>query len=546
MTDLFPRTPWEHQRTGVQEAIEKLSAGTSVCLTAPTGSGKTNMQIALAKWGINQGWNVLCITNRILLTEQTRKVFHKAKVPVGVISASMKWAENEETPIQIATIQTLLARGIYPHAQLVLIDEVHQCATGETADYLLKYRSKGTKLCGITATPLGVSNVCSELVVAARTRDLQDQGILCKAVWFAPSELDTRKLTGSRIDMSLTETEARKTWGPLRGNDEIRKKIVGNILGHYDRLHPTQTHTLAFAPGVKESLWAAQFCRSMGIQSLHVDGSEFWVDGELHDRKKDELLFKSSMERWREGEIPILWNRFVLREGIDEPQIKCVILATPVGSYRSFLQMVGRGLRSYQDKESCTVIDHGGNWWRFGSVNVNTQWEDYYYFTDPDVICKSRVAEYRDSKEFTERACPFCGMVYNEPARFLVCSHCGKSIPLRKASRPIIQSDGTLTEVSGPPIQKWPIRADATAEEIWAGLYWGAMKKGQNPTFRELIARFGYRTAVLAGSQDRPAWWKRYYPSSKLRLMPKHLKDTYLNIESVPQCRLNQETIHGD
>ena len=217
------RAPWPHQREGVERAIHALSNGTkSVCLTAPTGSGKTACQIALARWGAEErAQKVLCLTNRILLTEQTRRVFQKDGIPVGVISASMKSLEREDAPVQIATIQTILARRrsnaeYWVDADLVLADEVHQISSGGSAELLNEYKARGAKVCGVTATPLGVCNVCDELIVAARTRDLQDQGILCFASWFAPSELDTRKLVKGKVDLSLTENDARRTWGPLK------------------------------------------------------------------------------------------------------------------------------------------------------------------------------------------------------------------------------------------------------------------------------------------------------------------------------------------
>jgi superfamily II DNA or RNA helicase len=538
--DLFTRDPWPHQRAGVDDTIAALSNGTnSVCLTAPTGSGKTAMEIALARWAVeHRNQRVLCLTNRILLTDQTRRVFEQDGIQVGTISASMKHLERDDSPVQIATIQTILARRrtdstYWVDADLVLVDEVHQQSSGESAALLNEYTERGAKVCGVTATPLGVSNVCDELIVAARTRDLQDEGILCFADWFAPSELDTRKIVKGKVDLSVTENEARKTWGPLRGNDAIRTRIVGNMMQHYKRLHPTLTHTLAFAPGVKESLWAAQFFTSMGIPAMHVDGDDFWVHGTLHARSREPSLFEESMEAWREGHIPVLWNRFVLREGIDEPQIRCIILATPVGSYRSFLQMVGRGLRTFAGKERLTVIDHGGGWWRHGSVNGNVDWESVFHCEDPDTLSKNRIAKQREEGEPMGIACPKCGMVHKGKSRFLVCQYCGHELKLGKPSRPIIQADGTLTQVTGEPIKQWKIRNTPEAERVWTGIYWNAVKKNKDETFNQLYQQAHYRTAVAAGTKTRPAFHKAYYPPRDLPFMPRSVNDWHRNITDV-------------
>lgn len=537
---LFSREPWPHQRLGVEQTIAALSNGTkSVCLTAPTGSGKTSMEIALARWQVEDvGNRVLCLTNRILLTDQTRKVFQADGVPLGVISASMKHLERDE-PIQIATIQTLLARRradptYWVDADLLLVDEVHQQSTGESADLINEYKARGARVCGVTATPLGVSNVCDELIVAARTRDLQKAGILCTAEWYAPSELDTRKITKGKVDLSLTENDARKTWGPLKGDDVVRTRVVGNIIEHYQRLHPDLAHTLAFAPGVKESLWAAQYCTSRGFRSLHVDGEDFWVDGQVYDRKRDDRLFQDSMDAWREGHIPMLWNRFVLREGIDEPQIKCIILATPIGSYRSFLQMVGRGLRVHESKDKVLVIDHGGAWWRFGSVNVNVDWESVFDCEDPDVLSKNRIAKQRETGEPMGQVCPVCGMVHRALKRMIVCQYCGHQLHLGKPSRPIIQSDGTLDNVSGEPIKQWKIRRTPEGQKIWNSLYFNALKnKDGEASFNQLYAQFGYLTAVNAGTKQKPAFCKTYYPPRDLPCMPRNKNDWHRKVREV-------------
>lgn len=539
--DLFTRTPWDHQRVGVEQTIEALQNGCrSLCLTSPTGSGKTEMQIALTRNETIRARKVLLLTNRILLTQQTRRVFEDAGVQVGVISASMPQYEYENRPVQIATMQTILSRrrtdpSYWVDADLVLVDEVHQQATGESAELLLRYSNEqGSPVTGVTATPLGVSNVCNDLIVAARTRDLQDLGILSFAQWFAPLELDTRKLVKGRVDLSLTENEARKTWGPLRGGDHIRTQIVGNIMDHYYELHPALDHTLAFAPGVKESLWAAQFCFGRGIRALHIDGQDFWVDGKMHDRKNDEQDFRIAMEEWRAGEIPIIWNRFVMREGIDEPMIRCIMLATPVGGYRSFLQMVGRGLRTHELKENCLVIDYGGNWWRHGSVNVNVDWEDVYDCDDPDTLSKNRIAQIRETGESVGQACPKCGMVHKGKGRMLHCQYCGHELFIGKSSRPILQADGKLTAVNGEPIKQWKIKQKPDNQKKWDGLYWNALKnKGGEPTFNQLYQQFAYRTAVEQGTKQSPAFWKQYYPPRDLQRMPTNPNDWHRSVGEV-------------
>ena len=189
---LFTVDPWLHQRHGVAETIRRLEAGVkSICLTSPTGSGKTQMQIALTQWATEQGKSVVLFTNRILLTEQTRRVFVNEGVLAGVVAASMPQYEYAESPVQIASIQTILSKrrkndSYWLDADLVLVDEVHQVASGESASLLNEYKERGAAEVGVTATPLGVSNVCDELVVAAGTRDLQEDGKLCFAQWFAP------------------------------------------------------------------------------------------------------------------------------------------------------------------------------------------------------------------------------------------------------------------------------------------------------------------------------------------------------------------------
>ena len=533
---LFTVDPWPHQREGVKQAIAALENGAkSLCLTSPTGSGKSHMIFAMLRYALSHGKRAVLFTNRILLTQQMMRELDKTGIDHGVISASMPQYEYEHRPVQLATIQTILSRrrsdeNYWVDADLVIADEVHQVASGDSAELLNEYKERGAKGCHITATPLGVAGVCDQLIVAAGTRQLQKDGRLCYARWHAPSELDTRKLVKGKVDLSLTERQAASTWGRT---DQVRTKIVGNILEHYAGLHPQQTHTLFFAPDVRSSLWFAQFCHGRGIRALHVDGTDFWVDGEMHDRKSEQSRFEDAMDEWRDGYIPVITNRFVLREGIDEPLIKCVILGTPVGSYRSFLQMVGRGLRTHDTKEVCIVVDHGGNWWRHGSVNVDVDWHDVFHCSDPDVLSKNRIAEMRETGESAGVGCPNCGMVHKGKKRMIYCQYCNHKFDLGKASRPIMQADGKLVQVNGEPVKQWKIKATPENERIWNGLYYNALRKNKDVTFNQLYQQFAYKMAVEKGSRTRPAFWKAHHPPRDMPLMPVNKNDWHAKVQDV-------------
>ncbi|MTW08883.1 hypothetical protein GM524_13540, partial [Streptococcus pneumoniae] len=77
-------------------------------------------------------------------------------------------------------------------------------------------------------------------------------------------------------------------------------------------------------------------------ESLIVDGEELKSNRETRRQVLDEVA---------SGEIKVVCNRFVLREGFDLPQLYHGVLATCFGSICSYVQSVGRILRSHPSLE---------------------------------------------------------------------------------------------------------------------------------------------------------------------------------------------------
>jgi hypothetical protein len=69
---------------------------------------------------------------------------------------------------------------------------------------------------------------------------------------------------------------------------------------------------------------------------------------------------KSAYERFNNGVTQVLVSCMVLTEGFDAPLTSCVIIGRPTLNPGLYIQMVGRGLRLYDGKTDCLVLDIAG------------------------------------------------------------------------------------------------------------------------------------------------------------------------------------------
>ena len=115
---------------------------------------------------------------------------------------------------------------------------------------------------------------------------------------------------------------------------------------------------LIFATGIQHGRHIVQV-----LQEQHGVLCGF-VCGETPTNERDEVL-----EQFRRGELKYLCNVNVLTTGFDAPNIDCVVLLRPTLSPGLYYQMVGRGFRLHPGKDTCLVLDFGGNVLRHGPVD---------------------------------------------------------------------------------------------------------------------------------------------------------------------------------
>lgn len=506
---------WPHQNFAIDRTLTALREGERrVCVTSPTGGGKSSIICELIKFWVQANHKVVLYTNRKLLIEQLSRVLGEQGIEHGVRAAGHR--DDRERPVQVSSIQTEEARvykrelgswALHPATRIVC-DEAHLNAGPTAAKIFTDHLEADPRaaLVGVTATPIGINHVYSHLIQAGTTSELRRCGALVPAVHYGPDEPDLKHVGRFRVGEDLTEKQNVKAI--------MVPGIFGRVYEWWKRLNPDGKPTILFAPGVKESIWFAEQFVKNGVSSAHIDGEDVWVNGvsEPTSRKAREEVLEGS----RTGNIKVICNRFVMREGIDCPWLEHGILATVFGSLQSFLQSGGRLMRSSKDtgKVSAIIQDHGGSWHKHGSLNADREW-----FLDRSGLMLSGLREdrLRNREEPEPVRCPQCGMILMR----LSCP-CGYEIPPGRKSRPVIQADGSLRLHDGDiyPAKIRKVKPSTAGE--WAKCYYAGKHSGM--TFRQVEGYFFQKFG--------------YFPQHTQPLMPKDVLGWYLKVESVPRSQL--------
>lgn len=499
---------WPHQFYGPRQVVHHISHGEKrICLTSPTGMGKSMQFQCLIEWAVAQGHGVTLYTNRNMLREQISEGLKKASIEHGLRAAGE--ARQWDKLVQVASIQTEQSR-VYKigcwdlhDSKLVLIDEGHLNNGAVAQKIVADHLAAGASMVCATATPIGLKGFCNKLVVAGTNSDGRKCGAIVKATHIGCDEPDTSRIKaqpsgeyseGDKIKVIMTPT------------------IFGRVISNWRRLNPDQKQTILFAPGVGESIWFAEKFKAAGVMAAHIDGQDCWVDGEKMPSTAE--LRRQIVADFEAGRIKVLCNRFVLREGIDLKCVQFLILATIFGSLQSYLQSCGRGLRAFNGKEDCTILDHGGHWWRWGSLNVDRIWD----LDDTDeTIASKRNNVLRDKKEKEPICCPKCQAIRSSGQ---ICPKCG--FVAQKSVRRVIEIDGDMHEHYGDVFRPRKVKMEDNTAKLWETCYWRCRRSNMN--FNQARGLFFRENG--------------YWPPQDIPLMPTHDLDWVRKVKDVPYERL--------
>jgi len=311
-----------YQRDAVAAVRAEWNTGTrAVLLVAPTGAGKTVLGEELSS---DCGPVLWVAHRRELVTQTVRRLAQRfGSRNVGAIMTGEPLAQRAR--MQVGTVQTLLARGSFPEAERLVLDEAHHYPATEWSAVAERY--KKAQILGLTATPqrddgTPLGDVFDGMVVAANYSELVRDGHLVPARVLQPA----RHL----------------------GNDIAQDPLTAWAE------HSEGAQTFVFCARVAIAHELAQRFRDAGVIAETVEA-------DTPKRERDRII-----ERFRAGRVKVLTNVFALTEGIDIPEARCVMLMRSFAFVGAYLQAVGRVLRPAKGKPDAIVIDLVGGTLKHG------------------------------------------------------------------------------------------------------------------------------------------------------------------------------------
>lgn len=389
-------------------------------LQCPTGFGKTVLASAIVQGALSKGNRVIFCVPAISLIDQTVRSFYADGITdVGVFQGNHELT-NPAKPVQIASIQTLSRRRI-PHADIVVIDEAHRWF-----EFYETWMNSWDRIpfVGLSATPWtkGLGKYYDDLIIAATTEDLIDQGYLSGFRVYAPSHPD---LTGVRtVAGDFHEGDLSQAMN--------KNNLVADIVTTWKQLGEDRP-TLCFGVDRAHAKHLQTKFQDSGIPTGYIDA---YTDTETREEiRKD----------FHSGKLKIVCNVGCLTTGVDW-DVRCIVLARPTKSEMLFVQIIGRGLRTADGKDDCLILDHSDTHTRLGFVT------DIHHEKLDDGKLKPKAD--RKEREKLPVECSQC--TYLKPPKVNKCPACGFA---PKKQSQIETEDGELLEIKRKATkaqkQKW-------------------------------------------------------------------------------------------
>ena len=402
-------------------------------LQMPTGGGKTKVAADIVLRMQKLGHlPCLWITHTDEIHQQTtdklRELFGRENVGVLTTNTNTRNMYLFANPdVTVAGQQVTWSRAIraghkLPNYKLIVVDEAHH-ARARTWTELIDHWPDAHVL-GLTATPArgdgkGLGNKFGRMIqgqdYGGTYRELIDGGFL------VDTPLD--HIYTWPVDMKGIKKRAGDYEKEAASERLDTPERVGDCVAHWLKLAGGR-QTVCYASSVSHAHHLTERFKAAGVKAATIDANT-----DIDDRRK-------TITALREGRLSVVTNYGVLTEGADIQSVSCIILERATLQRQLYLQMVGRGLRTWVDKTECMLIDCVGLALEHGIPTDPITWSlDVDKRADKPTVNGSAPSL---------KPCPACNRAVRRPP--CVCGWMPKPVKIAKYGEPI--AEGELQRLS--------------------------------------------------------------------------------------------------
>jgi superfamily II DNA or RNA helicase len=434
---------YDYQVELIKSVRSEMMAGRRrILVQSPTGSGKTVVFSYIVKEMERKGKRALIITDRIELLFETGGTLAEFDLnPFSIVAGQMK--EPPKHQVYIAMSQTLRRRierwpDFFRSFDVVIMDECHK---QEFNPYFETNCFNGAYILGFSATPTRsgkqrqLGKDFEVLVEGLQVPELIKRGKLVRDKYFGIAGADMK---GVRLN-SFGDYQESSMFDRFN-----KRELYKGVVENWQRI-ASGTATLVFCVNIQHTIETCKAFNESGITAkflvsdvslpIHGEGAAGKVRQEIKMAEYEnyrESFAKYSGDRelvvadWKANKFSVLVNAGILTTGFNRRDIQTIIVNRATTSVALWLQMIGRGSRTYTSKTHFNILDFGGNVAKLGYYNQQREWTLWHDEAKsggappvkecgndgkPDkrmnLGCGCRVFA-------SARICPFCGFIFEQ------------------------------------------------------------------------------------------------------------------------------------
>lgn len=397
-----------YQKELITKIRKSLASGhRHIIVQSPPRTGKTVVMAEIARRTTERGNRVCFIIHRKEVLEQAKATFQAQGVDPDLLEAGMVQSLTRH-------VDTMMS------PEVIMIDEAHHALAKSYTRILEAFPQAYVLL--FTATPVRtgrnqLDQIADDIIVGKSIKELTAQGFLAPFKYYAAKDKDVddkklrRSSTGDYVTASIEEAVSHKIYSHTV--DEYLDKADGK-------------QAVVYTYSVEAANHLADEFNARGITAAAIDAT---TPTQVRD---------TAVRRFRDQQLKVLVNVNLFTEGIDLPNVDCVIMVRPTMSLALYMQFSMRCLNPRPGK-TAVIIDQVGNWERFGLPNTDRDWK---------ALAKSKAGPTKSLKKGGVQViqCPDCfGVVEKNKVADNTCPLCGYSPLVKK--RGYEEKKAELTEI---------------------------------------------------------------------------------------------------